>query len=126
MNIATSSGINYLSLRIKLDDVVVDRDFEIQVLENVRYCRKIVGKQFRVIFWNQNLSNEECENFIKRNEHLLFEVNTKITKEFNYAWFLIKGEGDISNSRYTVLNDILNGISDYLKLAKFLIKKDKK
>ena len=71
--------MNYLSLRIKLDDIVVDRNFEIQVLENIRYCRKIVGKQFRIILWNKNLSEKECESFVKRNEHLLFEVNTKIT-----------------------------------------------
>ena len=121
-----NNKFNYLSIRLKLDDIIVDRNFEIQVLENIRYCRKIVGKQFRIIFWNQNLSNDKCEKFVERNEHLLFEVNTKITKEFNYVWFLIKGDDDISNSRYTTTNDILNGISDYLKLAKFLINKDKR
>ena len=116
--------MNYLSLRIKLDDIVIDRNFEIQVLENVRYCRKIIGKQFRVIFWNENLSEKQCKDFIERNEHLLFEVNTKITKRFEYVWFLIKGDGDMSNSRYSAVEDILAGISNYLKLAKFLMKKN--
>ena len=34
--------------RIKLDDIVEDKDFEQKVLENIRYCRKVVGKKFRV------------------------------------------------------------------------------
>ena len=124
MNI--TGGINYLSLRIKLDDIIIEKDsFETKVLENIRYCNKIVGQRFRVIFWNENLSERECKAFIKRNENLLFEVNTKITKEFNYVWFLVKGKGDKSNCIYHTGNDIVNGIPQYLKLAKFLIKKDR-
>ena len=119
MNI--SNQINYLSLRMKLDDIVTDRNFEIKVLENIRYCNKIVSKRFRIIFWNENLSEKDCKDFIKRNQNLLFEVNTKITKEFNYVWFLIKSKGDESNCIYHTKNDIINGISQYLKLAKFLI-----
>ena len=119
-----SSGVNYLSLRIKLDDIVVNRDYEIKVLENIRYCRKIVGQRFRVIFWNKNLSEKDCENFIRRNEKLLFEVHTKITKGFGYTWFLISAENtDESKSRYQYKGDVINGISEYLKLAKFLINK---
>jgi len=122
-----SSGVNYLSLRIKLDDIIVDRNFEIQVLENIRYCRKIVGQRFRVVFWNKSLSQKDCEDFVKRNENLLFEVHTKITKIFSYTWFLITiDEDDESKSRYTYKgNEVLNGISEYLKLAKFLINKNK-
>ena len=122
-----NSRVNYLSIRLKLDDIVAEKDsFETKVLENIRYCRKIVGQRFRVIFWNENLSEKECKKFVEKNEHLLFEVNTKITKEFGYSWFLIKGEGDESNSRYTTgSNDIIKGISEYLRLAKFLIKKEK-
>ena len=78
--------LRYYSLRIKLDDVILNEDFEQKVLENIRYCRKLVGKQFRVIFWNENLTENQCEEFVKRNEHLLFEVHTKITKRFNMAW----------------------------------------
>ena len=117
--------IHYLSLRLKLDDIVIDRNFDIQVLENITYCRNIIGNTFRVVFWNENLTEKECQKFIERNEKLLFEVNTKITKEFGYTWFLIKGVGDKSNSRYHIGDDILNGISKYLQLAKFLIKKQK-
>ena len=123
MNI--SNEINYLSLRMKLDDIVTDRNFEIKVLENIRYCNKIIGKRFRIIFWNDNLTEKECKNFVKRNEKLLFEVNTKITKEFNYVWFLVKSDNDKSNCRYHTDNNMLGGISMYLKLAKFLIKRDR-
>tara|TARA_B100000287_G_scaffold253342_1_gene238036 strand:+ start:210 stop:587 length:378 start_codon:yes stop_codon:yes gene_type:complete len=118
-------AVNYLSLRLKLDDVVLSRNTEIKILENIRYCNKTIGDRFRVIFWNENLTEKECQKFIERNEKLLFEVNTKITKEFKYTWFLILSKNDKSNSRYTYKGtDIVFGISEYLKLAKFLIKKD--
>ena len=120
-----NNKFNYLSIRLKLDDIIVDRNFEIQVLENIRYCRKVVGQKFRVVFWNENLSDKDCQKFVDRNKHLLFEVNTKITKEFTYTWFLIRGEGDKSNCRYTIgSDDILKGISEYLRLSKFLIRKE--
>ena len=117
---------HYLSLRLKLDDILKDKDFEQKVLENIRYCRKIVGKQFRVIFWNKNLSEKECKDFVERNEKLLFEVHTKITKRFDFVWFLIQSEGDKSKWRYQSVDDnILVGISEYLKLVKFLKKRSK-
>ena len=59
------------------------------ILENIRRCNKIVGKFFKVIFWHVNLTEQECKDFVKRNEKLLFEVNTKITKKFEPSWFLI-------------------------------------
>ena len=112
--------MKYFSLRIKLDDIVIDKDFEKNVLENIRYCRKLVGKQFRVIFWNENLTDIECENFVKRNEHLLFEVTTKITKIFEPVWFLIRSEGDRSSWRYKSDGAILDGIASYLKIVKHM------
>ena len=110
----------YYSLRLKLDYIIIDRDFEIKVLENIRYCRKMVGKQFRVIFWNENLTEKQCKDFIKRNEHLLFEVHTKITKQFIPVWFLIKGSNEKSKWRYKNEGDILTGIASYLKIIKYL------
>ena len=64
--------MKYFSLRMKLDDVVKDRDTEKMILENIRRCSKVVGKVFRVIFWHENLSDKDCKKFIERNEHLLF------------------------------------------------------
>ena len=117
--------LRYYSLRIKLDDVLLSEDFEKKVLENIRYCRKLVGKQFRVVFWNDDLTEEECKDFIERNEHLLFEVHTKITKEFQNAWYLIQSDGDKSRWRYKSEGDILDGIASYIKLIKHMNKGSK-
>ena len=112
----------FLSIRIKLDDVVKEKSLEKQIIENIRYCRRIIGKEFKVIFWNQNLTENDVKNFVKRNNDILFEINTEITKEFNLAWFVV-GEEDKSKHRYLYTGDILNGISNFLKLAKLLLKR---
>ena len=55
----------------------------------------------------------------RRNEKLLFEVHTKITKIFDYVWFLIQSEGDKSKWRYQSPDtDIIRGIAEYLNLVK--------
>ena len=112
--------LNYFSIRLKLDDIIKDIEFEKKVLENIRYANKFTGKQFRVIFWNENISEKRCKEFIKRNEKLLFKVTTKITKRFDYVWFLIKSEGDKSTWRYKSDDDIFKGISSYIKLIKHM------
>ena len=117
--------LRYYSLRIKLDDVIINEDFEQKVLENIRYCRNLVGKQFRVIFWNKTLTDKQCEEFVKRNEHLLFEVHTKITKRFNMTWYLIQSDGEKSRWRYKSDGDILDGITSYIKLINHMNKGNK-
>ena len=117
--------LRYYSLRMKLDDVILNEDFEQKVLENIRYCRNLVGKQFRVIFWNKTLTDKQCEEFVKRNEHLLFEVHTKITKRFNMTWYLIQSDGEKSRWRYKSEGDILDGIASYIKLVKHIKKGNK-
>ena len=112
----------FLSIRIKLDDVVKEESLEKQIIENIRYCRRVIGKEFKVIFWNQSLTENEVKDFVKRNNDILFEINTEITKEFNLAWFVV-GEEDKSKHRYLYTGDILNGISNFLKLAKLLLKR---
>ena len=111
---------SYYSIRMKLDDVIKDKDTEQVVLENIRRCSKIVGKTFKVVFWHVNLTEQNCKDFVKRNEHLLFEVNTKITKVQENVWFLI-GDG---KGRYTFDGDILQGISQYLKIINHIRKRD--
>ena len=54
----------FLSIRMKLDDVIKDIELEKQILENIRYCRRIVGKEFKIIFWNKNVSEENIKKFI--------------------------------------------------------------
>ena len=109
---------------MKLDDVIEDIDKEQIILENIRRCSKIVGKSFKVIFWHENLSERQCKDFVKRNEKLLFEVNTKITKRFNNAWFLIDSKNEKSSGRYRYDGDILKGIVQYLEIINHMNKRD--
>ena len=116
--------MRYYSIRMKLDDVIKDKDVEQTILENVRRCSTLVGMEFQVVFWHENLTEEDCKNFVKRNEKLLFEVNTKITKRFENTWFLIDSENEKSNWRYKHGGDILNGIAEYLKIINHMKNRD--
>ena len=113
--------MKYYSIGMKLNDVIKDKDTEQVILENIRRCNNIVGKMFKVVFWHVNLTEQECKDFVKRNEHLLFEVHTKITKIKEKVWFSI-GEG--KDGRYTFDGDILQGISQYLKIINHMKKRD--
>ena len=118
--------MKYFSIEMKLNDVIKDRDIEKTILENIRRCSKIVGKAFKVIFWHENLTEKDCKDFIKRNEHLLFEVHTQITKVPVDTWFLIYSDVIDCRTRYRVGGgDILFGISKYLDLINHLQKKEK-
>ena len=117
--------MRYYSLRMKLDDVVKDKDTEQLILENIRRCSNIVGKWFKVVFWHVNLTEQNCKDFVKRNEHLLFEVNTKITKRFEPAWFLINSRNEKSYGRYRYDGDILKGIVQYLEIINHIKERDK-
>jgi len=117
---------NYFSLRMKLEDVIFDKDKELVILENIRRCRKIVGHQFKIIFWHNSLGEDIIKEFIHRNEKLLFEVTTKITKEHDYGWFVIDtNKEDKSRHRYTFYGDILSGIVQYLEIIKVMHKREK-
>ena len=122
--------MKYFSLRMKLDDVVKDRDTEKIILENIRRCSKIVGKTFKVIFWHENMTERDCKDFIERNEHLLFEVHTQLSKVPIDTWFIIYDYLDRSKincrTRYRVEDtDILSGISRYLKVINHLKSKER-
>ena len=122
--------MKYYSLEMKLDDVIKDGELELTILENIRRCSKIVGKTFKVIFWHENLSEKDCKDFIERNEHLLFEVHTQLTKRPIDTWFIIYDYLDRKKidcrTRYRVEDiDILSGISRYLKVINHLKNKEK-
>ena len=117
-------GLRYYSIRMKLNDVIKDKDTEQIILENIRRCSNIIGKVFQVIFWHENLTEQECKDFVKRNEHLLFEVNTKITKRFEPSWFLINSRNEKSQARYRYDGDILKGIVQYLDIINHMKKRD--
>ena len=108
------------SLRMKLDNVV-GKDEQI-ILENIRRCKQFSGKGFKVVFWNENLSEKECKNFVKRNQKMLFEIKTKITSinsAFDNCWFLIDSDNDDKcQRRYSYRGDILRGIAEYIKMVK--------
>ena len=111
--------MKYYSVRIKLDDVIVDSDYEKLVFENLNRCKIFCGVYFQVIFWNRDISEKEVSKFIKRNKDKLFEINAKITKRANYSWFLIDPDGnDISRYRFKWNGDILTGLVKYIDLLK--------
>ena len=117
--------MRYYSLRMKLNNVIKDKDTEQVILENIRRCNNIVGELFRIVFWHENLTEEDCKDFVKRNEKLLFEVNTKITKQFENVWYLIDSENEKSHGRYRFDGNILEGIVQYLEIIKHMKKRDK-
>ena len=108
------------SLRIKLNDVIGED--EQVILENIRRCKQFAGKEFKVIFRNDGLSSKECEEFVKRNEKMLFEISTQITSinsPFDNCWFLIDSDNlDQCKRRYSYRGDILPGIAEYIKMVK--------
>ena len=117
--------MRYYSIRMKLDDVIKDKDVEQTILENVRRCSTLVGMEFQVVFWHVNLTEQNCKDFVKRNEHLLFEVNTKITKGYTDVLFLINSENEKSTWRYMHDGNILDGIVEYLKIINHIQRRDK-
>ena len=119
-------GLRYYSMRMKLNDVIKNIELEQTILENVRRCSYVVGKHFQVIFWHENLTENQCRDFVKRNEKLLFEINTKITKNFNSAWFIINSRNEKSKGRYKYEGDILEGIVKYLEITNHIKKRDSK
>ena len=111
--------MNLFTLRMPLDELVLDKDYQMRVLENIRYCKRIIGKSFQVVFWNRNLSEKKIKEFISESDGLLFEVNTRITKQSEYCWFLINPtEKDKSRRRYEWKGDILEGIVQFMEIAK--------
>ena len=111
--------MKYYSVRMKLDDVICDSNYEKLVFENLNRCKSFCGVYFQVIFWNRDISEKEVSKFIRRNKDGLFKINAKITKRNNYSWFLIDSdEKDISRYRFKWNGDILTGLVRYIELLK--------
>jgi hypothetical protein len=110
---------------MKLNDVI-GKDEQV-ILENIRRCKQFAGKTFKVIFRNDGLSSKECEEFVKRNEKMLFEIRTQITSinsSFDNCWFLIDSDNsDKCKRRYGYKGDILLGIAEYIKMVKHFKRK---
>ena len=105
---------------MKLNDII-GKDEE-TILENIRRCKLFVGKTFKVIFRNDGLSEDECQDFVKRNEKMLFEIRTQITSRnspFDSCWFVIDTDStDKAKSRFRYQGNILTGIAEYIKMIK--------
>ena len=115
----------YNSIRLNLNEIIKDKDFELLVLENIRRAAKLTGKNFKVIFWYEDIEENDIKKFIKRNENLLFEINSRITKKNDYAWFTIDSTGrDKGMSRYSWSGDILQGIVKYIEMINYLKKRE--
>jgi len=117
--------LEHLSLGLILDDVISDEKLENQIMENIKYCRKSLGKLFKVVFINNNVSEPEVRQFFKRHEKTLFEVNTTFTKNAQVVWFIISGDEDKTKYRYKYKGSILKGIAEYRKMINILMKKDR-
>ena len=112
-------------LRMKLNDIIWDIEYEQQVIENLRYCNNLNGNKFEIIFWYDNLSKKEIKDFVKRNENILLEMDIDITESHKTdAWFIIDSKGEKNSWRYMYNGGILDGIVEYIKIIKHIKKKD--
>ena len=105
-----------------LDNILGDADYEQRVIENLRYSKNIMGTNFKVIFWNRSVPSLRVKEFVSRNDYILCDINTDITKSFDPIWFLITDGDDLSRWRYKYIGDPLLGISQYVSLIKHIIK----
>ncbi len=115
------------NIRIKLDDIIKDKKTEQLIMENLRRCKYFAGKDFALVLWNENLSEDRVKSFFKKHQELLFMLNTKITKKFNRVWFLINNNtgGDESKYRYKWNGSILEGLIQYNMLINHMNGREK-
>ena len=113
------------SIRIELDEVLKNKEHTQLVFENLKHCKRNVGLRFKVILWHKKLDKKTIKDFTIKNKELLFELNAQITAQFNKSWFLIKSsESEISDARYRYEGDVIDGIVEYLKIVKHIIRRD--
>jgi len=109
------------SIGINLEDFIGDNEQEKLILENLRFCKTVVGKLFTTIFKHNNLDEKEIKEFVKRNQEMLFELGIEITSEDKFAWFIIDDcEIEKINWRYKWNGTILEGLVEYKKLVKHI------
>ena len=109
------------SIGLSLDEIVHDKDFEKQVFDNLRRCKRLLKTKFKVLFYHHNLNKKEIESFVVRNKEILFELSTEITADYKKCWFLVDDENR-QGVRYRFQGGILPGIVQFLNLVKQLEK----
>ena len=113
------------SLKIKLNDVIRNINYEQKVMENIRYCNNLSNNKFKLILWYEDIDEQGIETFIKRNQKVLFEVNTEITRNYYQdAWFVIDENKKENTWRYSYIGNILEGIVEYIKIVKHIKERD--
>ena len=113
------------SLRMKLNDIIWDAEYEQKVMENLRYCKNLNGNNFKVILWYEDINESVIKDFVKRNQDILLEINIEITKSHKTdAWFIINSHREKNSWRYKYDGDILNGIVEYIKVIKHIKERD--
>tara|TARA_Y100000592_G_scaffold12647_1_gene17764 strand:- start:1661 stop:2050 length:390 start_codon:yes stop_codon:yes gene_type:complete len=117
-----------MSLKISLNEIIDNGlEYERKVMENLFRFSNFVGtKQFKVIFLHKKLDSKKIDEFVKRNENILFHISSKITSNNCTAWFVIeqkKVEHKYLTYRYKYLGTILEGLPKYFNIVKTL--KDK-
>ena len=111
------------SLRLSLDDLMKsDTD---SIMETLYSISKLIGDEFTVGLWNRNVSKSDLNKFNKQYSNYFSKMNIKITKENQYAWFLVQTQADISKWRYKYVgDDILKGIEHFTKLVYHIFSRD--
>ena len=118
-----------ISLKISLNEIIEEGfDYERKVMENLFRFSNLIGvKHFKVIFLHKDISTEKINEFVERNENVLFHINSKITSKNCTAWFVIeskKTEHKYVTYRYKYVGNILNGLPKFFEVAKTLKEKN--
>ena len=113
------------SIAISLDDLTFDISEEKNIIQYLKKCKGSFSKNFKVYFFNENLTENQIKNFISRNSDDLFFINSEITKsKIIYSWFVINLDKDAVNSwRYKFVGNILNGLKQYIDILNHIERK---
>ena len=113
------------SIRIELDKVIENKEYTQLVFENLKHCKRTVGLRFKVILWHNNLDKKIIKDFTIDNKEILFDLNAQITAKNTKSWFLVKSsKEEISDARYRYEGNVLDGIVEYLKIIKHMLRRD--
>jgi len=115
----------FFSVGVNLNEMVQDVGYEISVIEKLYECKSYMEKAFKVIFYYENLKEDDIKQFIKRHEDSLFKLHADITNKNKMVWLRIsQKEKTDKNFRYYYKGDILTGLDFYIKLVKNINKRE--
>ena len=110
--------MKYQSVMIKLNDVIMDGEVEGKIINKLLECKNLSGKMFKVFFWHKDLTEKDCKEFVMRNEDILFELNTEITKLNKDTWLIVDSISENESKwRYKWDGGIISGLDEYIRLV---------